>query len=212
MILTSELNKMDTFGLSLAWQIREGSYVDSLEIKSFLYYKVPLFLLATNVYLVGAIFNDDSFSGEGKILRQYLKPYKKNAFLVDKALCSDVGSISQYILGRHNRELVNGTLPSTGDLFFEFAYDTNIKSFDRLFNSSFALYDMTVQEFKRGLPGWRSIMEPGIIQKHATYAVFSGHGTQLNFVGPAGTICALRKHAESLVRDWLEVEFFLDKV
>ncbi|WP_422954099.1 hypothetical protein [Undibacterium sp. TC4M20W] len=203
---------MDTLGLSLAWQIRDGSYVDTLEIKSFLHYKVPLFLLAANVYLVGANFDDDSFGGEGKILRQYLKPCKKNAFLVDKALCNEVASLSQYILGKHNRQLVKGKLPSTGDLFFEFAQNTEITSFDLLFKSSFALSHMSVQEFKRGLPGWHSIMEPGIVERHVTYIVFSGHGTQLNFVGPANAIRTLRKHAEGLVRDWPEAEFFLDTV
>ena len=210
--LTSDSEKMDTLVLSLAFQSRNGRMDESRELKSFLYYRVPLLSLSTKAYLIGANFDDDSFSGEGRILRKYLKRHKSNSFLVDKSICNEIASLSQFVLGKYNQQFVNGKNVESGDLVLEFSPEIKTSSFDKLFNSSFHLSHMSVQELKRGLPGWRSIMEPGIVENFSTYILFFARGGQLAFVGPIDTISALRRRAECLIRPWSEAEFFLDTV
>jgi len=209
--LTSD-KKIDTFTLSLAQQSRNGRMVELLLLKSFSYYKIPLLLLSTNTYLVGSNLDDDSFSGEGKIVRKYLRPYKKDVFLVDKAIVDEVGAISQYILGRFMGQLVDGKAALTGEFLFEFAHDIEIESFNTLFNSAFYISKGSVRESKKAVPAWGAVARPGILERDSMFMSFLAMGGQLNIIGPENTIQSMRARAESLMRPWPEHETFLDKV
>jgi hypothetical protein len=210
-ILTSD-KKIDTFTLSLAQQSRNGRMEEPLMLKSFSYYKIPLLLLSTNTYLVGTNLDDDSFSGEGKIVRKYLKPYKAGVFLVDKAIVAEVGALSQYILGRFMGQLVNGKAALTGEFLFEFAHDIEIASFDTLFNSAFYISKGSVREMKKGVPAWGAVARPSILERDSMFMCFFAYGEQMAIIGPENSIQSMRTRAESLMRPWPEHETFLDKV
>jgi len=209
--LTSD-KKIDTFTLSLAQQSRNGGMVELLRLRSFSYYKIPLLLQSANTYLVGSNLDDESFGGEGKIVRKYLKPFKKDVFLVDKAIVDEVGVLSQYILGRFMGQLVHGKAALAGEFLFEFAHDIEIGSFDALFKSAFHISRGSVRESKKAVPAWGAVARAGILESDAVFMSFLAMGEQLNIIGPENSILSMRERAESLMRPWSEHETFLDNV
>ncbi len=210
-MVLSTSKKIAGFGLSLASMGRNGEMVDVLRLKGFSYYQVLLLNLSVNTYLVDSNFDDESFSGEGKILRKYLTPYKDRIFLVDKAICQEIGALHKFILNRHMRQFVDTEPVYHGDFLFEFSNDAVVEKFDALFGASFGVMNSSIGLLREAMPAWKEIIRPNVLKKQSIFMSFIALGEQMQIVGPDDEIHLMHIRAKALGQDWQMHDTFLDR-
>lgn len=185
--------------------------VDTLRIKSFSHYYVPLLLQSSSTYLLDPNFDEDSFGGEGKILGTYVISQTDGIFLISKALHEVAEKLPNFVLNRTKRQVVGNAKATRGMSLFEFSPDLDNYAFDSLFRTSFYNGGISsTKELGRNVPHWKEFVLPRIRKNKSVFMFFMALGEQLAIFGPEPKIGELQMRAKELSCEWSDLHTFFD--